>query len=76
MTELEYCAKLTLEKNGIWAKLEQSDAASLHMAKSVYCDGRDYSYSTPVYQVYDAAGNNLFSSTDYIAAVRYFDKVS
>ncbi len=76
MTDLENFSKFTIEEqHGVWIQLEESDTASLHKSQSTYCDGRNYSYNSPVYQVFDAAGKRLFVSTNYIEAVRYFERL-
>ena len=74
MNELEVFAKMTLEKGGMWALLEESDTLKLYKTQSTFLVKNNYHYDTPVFQVFDIAGKRKFASTSYDAALTFFRK--
>ncbi len=74
MTELEKFAKITLEQGGEWFKLEESEFYSLHESKTKYMP-KNYSYYSPVFQIFDSKGKRVLAHTDYRTTYEKYRKL-
>lgn len=73
MNELETFIKFTLDKGGVWFRLEKSDSYSLYKSQDKYLYKHNYYFTPAVYQIFDAEGKRVFASTNYRQAYEHYE---
>lgn len=64
-TELEIFSEMTLERGGVWYRLDEKNGYSVYKTQDKVIERNYTGYTSSVYQIFNADGKRIHASTNF-----------